>query len=260
MEKETITAESFLGYKNVNSKLKVVLNSYIPEESYISYTFTNGSICDLTQKPREIETRFFCPSKEKMKPDMSTEEVLHHISQIVEPGSCIYQMNFYSTHLCKLNNFKKKEEKIANVINCYDVDAVGVTPNPKYRKPVKKTPSANKVVVENVKKVDTMALLKSIIGIDGNIKIQTLDDIKIEGVDIVTDLNDLDDEKVKEALRSKIKEMLASSSTVEQLSKMGSIDDKTKTVDQKRSESKAPSEKPQKDKKDEEKQSLKDVL
>lgn len=105
-----------------------------PEDSHLSIRFYNGSLCDLTKKPRETVIKIFCPPKDKMKPNSESEEMPHHIASVLEPGSCLYTMNFYSTHLCQLSAFKKKEESVGKMINCYQLDGKDISPNPRFKK------------------------------------------------------------------------------------------------------------------------------
>lgn len=131
--------ENYLGYfKKEKTETKVVIKEENPEESYVSFRFYNGSICDLNQKPREIEIRILCPQKDKPKTDVNIVNLPHHISQVLEPVSCEYLIILQSEYLCTLDQFKKKEEKAKNVIDCYPLDGLKITPNPNFLKPKKK--------------------------------------------------------------------------------------------------------------------------
>lgn len=144
--------ENNLGFfKKEKTETKVVLNEESPEESYVSFRFYNGSLCDLNQKPREIEIRVSCPPKDKPKSDVNVINLPHHISQVLEPVSCEYILRFQSEYLCSLPQFQKKEKVAKNVIDCYPLDGVKFTPNPKYKKPVPRTKKPTRNPQEPIK-------------------------------------------------------------------------------------------------------------
>ncbi|MCO5571075.1 hypothetical protein L7F22_024806 [Adiantum nelumboides] len=59
-------------------------------QRYYSHLFTNGTLCDLTNEPRETEVRFIC-----------SDTVNNMISSITEVSTCRYMLIFSTPILCK---------------------------------------------------------------------------------------------------------------------------------------------------------------
>ncbi|KAJ6363306.1 hypothetical protein OIU78_003476 [Salix suchowensis] len=73
-------------------------------QRYHAHQYTNGTICDLTNEPRETEVRFVCSEPRAM------------ISSITELSTCKYALTVHSPVLCKhpAMNSPSREEKQAN--------------------------------------------------------------------------------------------------------------------------------------------------
>ncbi|KAI4344214.1 hypothetical protein L6164_011465 [Bauhinia variegata] len=74
-------------------------------QRYHAHQFTNGSICDLTNKPRETEVRFVCSEPRAM------------ISSITELSTCKYALTIQCPTLCKHPLFQE-ERPVWHIINC----------------------------------------------------------------------------------------------------------------------------------------------
>ncbi|RVX05241.1 Protein OS-9-like [Vitis vinifera] len=74
-------------------------------QRYHAHQFTNGTICDLTNEPRETEVRFVCSEPRAM------------ISSITELSTCKYALTFQSPMLCKHPWFQE-ERPVWHIINC----------------------------------------------------------------------------------------------------------------------------------------------
>lgn len=75
---------------------------------YHEQYYTDGSICELTQKPRRVVAKIFCD-------EHSTTE----IDLISEVETCIYEIHVNSHAMCNIPSFSKKQSKFN--INCQPV-------------------------------------------------------------------------------------------------------------------------------------------
>ncbi|XP_044472217.1 protein OS-9 homolog [Mangifera indica] len=87
-------------------------------QRYHAHQFTNGTICDLTNQPRETEVRFVCSEPRAM------------ISSITELSTCKYAITIQCPMLCKHLLFQE-QRSVWHTINCnvlpkdYKVTKVG---------------------------------------------------------------------------------------------------------------------------------------
>ncbi|CAI0388935.1 unnamed protein product [Linum tenue] len=74
-------------------------------QRYHAHQYTNGTLCDLTNQPRETEVRFVCSEPRAM------------ISSITELSTCKYALTVQSPMLCKHPLFQE-ERPVWHTINC----------------------------------------------------------------------------------------------------------------------------------------------
>ncbi|XAR66833.1 hypothetical protein NMG60_11013182 [Bertholletia excelsa] len=74
-------------------------------QRYHAHQYTNGTICDLTNQPRETEVRFVCSEPRAM------------ISSITELSTCKYALTVQCPMLCKHPLFQE-ERPVWHTINC----------------------------------------------------------------------------------------------------------------------------------------------
>ncbi|XP_051150727.1 protein OS-9 homolog [Andrographis paniculata] len=74
-------------------------------QRYHAHIFTNGTLCDLTNEPRETEVRFVCSEPRAM------------ISSITELSTCKYALTFQCPTLCKHPLFQE-ERPVWHTIHC----------------------------------------------------------------------------------------------------------------------------------------------
>ncbi|XP_042482297.1 protein OS-9 homolog [Macadamia integrifolia] len=74
-------------------------------QRYHAHQYTNGTICDLTNQPRETEVRFVCSDSPVM------------ISSITELSTCKYALTVQCPMLCKHPMFQE-ERPVWHTINC----------------------------------------------------------------------------------------------------------------------------------------------
>ncbi|CAH9076126.1 unnamed protein product [Cuscuta epithymum] len=74
-------------------------------QRYHAHLYTNGTICDLTNQPRETEVRFVCSEPRAM------------ISSITELSTCKYALTVHCPTLCKHPLFQE-ERPVSHTINC----------------------------------------------------------------------------------------------------------------------------------------------
>lgn len=74
-------------------------------QRYHAHQYTNGTVCDLTNKPRETEVRFVCSEPRAM------------ISSITELSTCKYALTIQCPTLCKHPLFQE-ERPVSHTINC----------------------------------------------------------------------------------------------------------------------------------------------
>ncbi|KAG5105981.1 hypothetical protein JHK82_042951 [Glycine max] len=74
-------------------------------QRYHAHQYTNGTVCDLTNKPRETEVRFVCSEPRAM------------ISSITEISTCKYALTVQCPQLCKHPLFQE-ERPVWHTIDC----------------------------------------------------------------------------------------------------------------------------------------------
>ncbi|EPS70385.1 hypothetical protein M569_04374, partial [Genlisea aurea] len=87
------------------STLKDLRSKDASQRWYHSHIFNNGTLCDLTNEPRETEVRFVCNEARAM------------ISSITELATCKYALTFQCPTLCKHQSFKE-ERPVSQTIHC----------------------------------------------------------------------------------------------------------------------------------------------
>lgn len=96
-----------------------------PEESHIRLHFDSGTKCDLTNEMRKTEVRIYCASDAKrqqlLHTDTGLERMPNFMGDAEEPSSCSYLVKVYSSNLCKITGFAKKDDNI-NQIQCVPYD------------------------------------------------------------------------------------------------------------------------------------------
>ncbi|XP_010541931.1 PREDICTED: protein OS-9 homolog [Tarenaya hassleriana] len=116
-----VVQEFILG--NFDADATAAFNENLPEAStmkdprssdaslrYHSHLFTNGTICDLTGKPREIEVRFVCAETRAM------------VTSMTELSTCKYALTVQCPTLCKHPLFQQ-EKPVWHTIHCNAVAA-----------------------------------------------------------------------------------------------------------------------------------------
>ncbi|KAK4854361.1 hypothetical protein QYF36_022739 [Acer negundo] len=74
-------------------------------QRYHAHQYTNGTICDLTNQPRETEVRFVCSEPRAM------------ISSFTELSTCKYALTVQTPMLCKHSLFQE-ERPVWHTIDC----------------------------------------------------------------------------------------------------------------------------------------------
>ncbi|KAH8481737.1 hypothetical protein H0E87_029287 [Populus deltoides] len=85
--------------------LKGKIPTHAKSVRYHAHQYTNGTICDLTNEPRETEVRFVCSEPRAM------------ISSVIELSTCKYALTVQSPMLCKHSLFQE-ERPVWHTINC----------------------------------------------------------------------------------------------------------------------------------------------
>ncbi|KAF2611412.1 hypothetical protein F2Q70_00008299 [Brassica cretica] len=75
------------------------------KERYHSHIYTNGTTCDLTGTPREVEVRFVCAETRAM------------VTSITELSTCKYALTVQCPTLCKHPLFQL-EKPVSHTIHC----------------------------------------------------------------------------------------------------------------------------------------------
>jgi hypothetical protein len=122
-----ITMEYYLGYsrdKNMpQQNYRVHMSPENPEDSYISFHFYDGTICDLTGQQRTAEIRVYCATDIKRQQLLTSSgmiintqnKISSFVGDIEEPSSCTYVVKYYSNRLCGLKGFAKTKDKISKI-------------------------------------------------------------------------------------------------------------------------------------------------
>lgn len=111
-EDGAIPFEYILGKGDVDQvERTLILDVAEPSLSYMEYVFKNGSICAVTNEPREVRVHFYC--------NINQPRVENYFGNIIEPKSCLYIASFFMKKLCDITGFKQVETK---TIQCLDQD------------------------------------------------------------------------------------------------------------------------------------------
>lgn len=100
-------AEATAAYNQNLSDISILKDPRSKDASqrYHSHQYTNGTICDLTDQPRETEVRFVCSEPRAM------------ITSITELSTCKYALTIQCPMLCKHPMFQE-ERPVWHTINC----------------------------------------------------------------------------------------------------------------------------------------------
>ncbi|KAL8040720.1 hypothetical protein ABFX02_10G116400 [Erythranthe guttata] len=100
-------AEATEAYNQKHSDISTLKDPRSKDASqrYHAHIFTNGTLCDLTNEPRETEVRFVCSEPRAM------------ISSITELSTCKYALTFQCPTLCKHPLFNE-ERPVSHTIHC----------------------------------------------------------------------------------------------------------------------------------------------
>ncbi|KAI8565667.1 hypothetical protein RHMOL_Rhmol03G0278200 [Rhododendron molle] len=100
-------AEATAGYNQNLSDISTLKDPRSKDASqrYHAHQYTNGTVCDLTNQPRETEVRFVCSEPRAM------------ISSITELSTCKYALTVQCPTLCKHILFQE-ERPVWHIINC----------------------------------------------------------------------------------------------------------------------------------------------
>ncbi|KAI7876309.1 uncharacterized protein EV154DRAFT_451555 [Mucor mucedo] len=105
VEKEQETASFYLGI-HPGAETKTVMRK-VGDKRYLVQEWTNGSNCDLTGEPRQVEVQFHC---DKHGQDF--------VSSFVEVSTCHYQIVVSTPRLCEEMNLSHKHHAESHVIEC----------------------------------------------------------------------------------------------------------------------------------------------
>ncbi|KAL1194866.1 OS-9-like protein [Cardamine amara subsp. amara] len=110
VEDDKIVQEFFLG--TYDSEATATFNQNVSDSSstdasqrYHSHVYTNGTSCDLTGSPREVEVRFVCAETRAM------------VTSITELSTCKYALTVQCPTLCKHPLFQL-EKPVSHTIHC----------------------------------------------------------------------------------------------------------------------------------------------
>lgn len=83
---------------------------------YLSTTYYNGTVCDLTGEPRQTELQVFCGGPRSRNPTSSSNVNL----RVTEPKSCQYLVQWWSPQACI--PLLRKETGVDLAVQCYDLE------------------------------------------------------------------------------------------------------------------------------------------
>ncbi|VDD91601.1 unnamed protein product [Enterobius vermicularis] len=92
----TVTSTVSLGFFSKNMEIPTFKPNY-DRPLYFEQQYSNGTLCDLTGKPRRTVVRYFCEQL------LATNEVF--IDEVDESSTCEYVINVKTGSLCKLSSF-----------------------------------------------------------------------------------------------------------------------------------------------------------
>ncbi|KAI8349398.1 hypothetical protein BD560DRAFT_450248 [Blakeslea trispora] len=127
VEKEQETDSYILGYhpnskyldvnhgtdepKALRAKKKVYTElRNVGDQQYLAQTWKDGSVCDLTEKPRTVEVQYHC--------DLQGQD---RVSSFVEVSTCNYQMVVSTSQLCEEMNLFRRHHTEPHQIKCHPV-------------------------------------------------------------------------------------------------------------------------------------------
>ncbi|XP_012252600.2 endoplasmic reticulum lectin 1 isoform X2 [Athalia rosae] len=110
-QKEKLSAEYDEHAKNPNRKAQIPVKKIDGiNMPYVEMKMTDGTVCDLTNKPRMIRVLYVCHQHGK-----------HEVFSLKETSSCEYEAVVLSAFLCTHPDYKPQETG-ENLINCRPVD------------------------------------------------------------------------------------------------------------------------------------------
>lgn len=119
-----------------------------PLESFISFPYRDGTVCDISGVPRRAEVRFSCPTNDRLTqtvrknrqqqllaarkpvPDSLEDIDVSFIHSVEEPRTCDYVVHVYTSELCQFEGFGLRRETphgAASRIRCARAASPGAT-------------------------------------------------------------------------------------------------------------------------------------
>ncbi|EDV20948.1 uncharacterized protein TRIADDRAFT_60534 [Trichoplax adhaerens] len=120
-------------------------------QRYHSQMYTNGSVCDSTNKARQTQIKLYCE-----------EDSENYIGRISEPTECVYVINIFTPLLCQHPSLRPKAAVKPRPISCSPV--LNAVEYSNYQQMIKETvPSKNNDMANNNKHLNSVQQYKQIV-------------------------------------------------------------------------------------------------
>lgn len=119
----TVADEFVLGYYDRKVDLERRKNISVVSTADVAFTqlYTNGTVCDVTNKPRQVLIKFRCTEDTIMlqgRSKLVTSDELTILSSVREVELCVYEIEFFNNAICHHSAYKRKVARNAKPIHC----------------------------------------------------------------------------------------------------------------------------------------------
>lgn len=90
------------------------------DDSAFTQVFVNGTICATTDKPRRVLVKYLCSDDVRLAgiAKKSAQSSINLLKSVREVESCVYEVEFISSAICKHPKYKEKRANSARPIHC----------------------------------------------------------------------------------------------------------------------------------------------
>ena len=93
------------------------------DDAAFTQLYTNGTICDLTGKPRQTIVKYMC-SHDVVQLGGVSKDTIAVLNFIREVASCVYEIHFINTAICAHRSYQEKAQRSARIIHCSSDDGL----------------------------------------------------------------------------------------------------------------------------------------
>lgn len=121
--------------RHVDLQRRLNVSKVSTPDAAFTQLYTNGTVCDITNKPRQTIVKYLCSldavqlGGTSKKTSQSTLNILNVVREV---ASCTYEIHFINAAICQHATYREKAARAARIIHCSMHDSTpfeGLTPD-----------------------------------------------------------------------------------------------------------------------------------